>query len=137
MRLARRLTDEEYVSRVRKRDRDVRRTQWMWPIVLVAMFYCLAQGPHLVLQYTSRAPVSKQYAYTMLALGFVYGVFLLMVATQAAVVVWKWIESRRGFRTERLMLRYHDELIELKALNKAPEATSEPAPNAASSAPRG
>ena len=137
MKLGRRLSDEDYVARVRKRDRDVRRTQWTWPILLVVMFYCLAQGPHLVLQYTHDAPVSKQYAYTMLALGAIYGCFLLVVAAQAAAVVWKWIESRRGFRTERLMLRYHDELVELKASNKAPEATSEPAPGAASSSPQG
>lgn len=64
-----RVSDEEYVERVRKTDRTVRRTWWMWPILLVGMFYCLARGGELVQQYTSHCPVSKQHAYLALALG--------------------------------------------------------------------
>ena len=104
------LTDAEYVEQVRRRDRTLRRMWWMWPLLLLATLYCLMRGFDLVHGLSADFPVEKQIVYTGVLLGVLYGFVLSMLAFQAGHCIKQWVDARKGFRTERLMLKYHDEL---------------------------
>ena len=107
-----RLTDAEYVERVRKQDRTRRRMWWLWPALLVAMFYALSQFVGIIQRFTAGFPTEKKLLYFALGLGVIFGVVLCFIAAQTAIFIKNWIDARQGFRTERLMLKYHDELLE-------------------------
>lgn len=102
----RQLSDTEYVEQVRKRDRTIRRMRWLWPLLLLAMLCCLLWLAELV----QTIPDEKMLVYVGLLLGASFGFIFSIVAAHAALCVKQWIEARHGFRTERLMLKYYDEL---------------------------
>jgi hypothetical protein len=92
---------------------------WLWPALLVAMFYALSQFGEIIQRITSDFPVEKRLFYSSLGLGVIFGVVLCVIAAQTGIIIRHWIDARQGFRTERLMLKYHDELMEKEASNQA------------------
>ena len=105
------LSDAEYVEKIRKRDHTLRRMWWIWPILLFATLYVLIRFGDFIQRFMSDFPVEKQMMYSGLFLGMMFGFTLSVIALQAGVCIKHWIDARQGFRTERLMLKYHDELI--------------------------
>lgn len=118
------ISDAEYVEQIRKRDRSIRRMSWIWPILLLAMVYLLIRLGDIIQEFSVDFSVEKKMVYAGLLLGVVFGFILNTIAHYAGNFIKHWIDARQGFRTERLMLKYHDELREKDASNNASEPTS-------------
>jgi len=121
------LSDEEYVEQIRKRDRIFRWMQWIWPVLLIALVCCLFSFAGLIQKFAADIPTDRAMFYGGLVLGGLFGFMFIMTAAQAGLALKQWIEARRGFRTERLLLQYHDRLMEKEASNKSVQATGEDA----------
>jgi|GEM_PF-1665356 len=119
----RQVSDEEYVEKVRKQDRTIRRMWWLWPVLLFATLYCLIRYAGSVQDITADFQLEKKMVYAGLFLGTTFGFMLSMIAIQSGMCIKQWIDARKGFRTERLMLKYHDELKQKETPNKEPEST--------------
>lgn len=118
------LSDAEYAEKIRKRDRSMRRMWWIWPILLLAMLYILVRFGDFIQDFTADFPVEKKMVYAGIFLGVTFGLMLSVIALHAGLCIKHWIDARQGFRTERLMLKYHDELKGKGPPNKASEPTS-------------
>ena len=118
------LSDAEYVEKIRKRDRTLRRLWWIWPILFLAILYILVRFGDFIQEFIADFPVEKKMVYAGLFLGMTFGLILSMLALHAGICIKHWIDARQGYRTERLMLKYHDELNEKAPSNKVSEPTS-------------
>ena len=103
------LSDDEYVEKIRNQDHTRRRLWWLWPVLFVGMSYGLIVFSYIIEKFAANFTGEKKLLYSCLCLGVIYGVGLCVTAAQTALIIRKWIEARHGFRTERLMLKYHDE----------------------------
>jgi type VI protein secretion system component VasK len=121
------VSDEEYVEQIRKRDRIFRWMQWIWPVLLIALVCCLFSIAGLIQKFAADIPTDRAVFYGGLVLGALFGFMFIMTAAQAGLALKQWIEARTGFRTERLLLQYHDRLMEKEASNKSVQATGEDA----------
>lgn len=121
------LSDEEYVERVRKRDRVFRRMRWIWPALFLFWVCCFCILAGFMQRFTADIPIDRAIFYGGLLLGAVFGFMFVMFAAHAGLAVKEWIDARSGFRTERLMLQYHDKLNDKKASNKSVQAMGEDA----------
>ena len=126
-----RKTDEEHVETTRK---FLNRSKWfglLFALGAVCQLVCFAMLWHLIYSFDVTILGVSQGVHIGIMLGAMGGVFIVLSAQCA---VWA-LPYFLGQRTERLMVKFHDELIQKeKASNQASHATSEPAPGAASSA---
>ncbi len=97
-------------------------------MLLVGMFYGLYGFAGIIQRFTVAYPIEKRLLYSALGLGVIYGAALSVTAAQVAVIIYKWIEARQGFRTELLMMKYHDALKEKETSNQGMHAPSLNAP---------
>lgn len=110
------LSDAEYIETLRSRDRFVRRTRWIWPVLLIALMGCLIGWSSLSLRLSKDLPADKPWYYEAgVVLGVSFGFVFVVTAAQAALALKHWNEARTGYRTERLLLEYHDRLREREA----------------------
>ena len=103
-------SEEEYVEEIRRRVSAVQR---MRPVFL-AMFL-LATGAALFVLYTvpgmfSNMPYERVMVYAGIFIGITIGFLFTIFVASAGRHLKGWLELRNGFRTERLMLDYHDRL---------------------------
>ena len=117
------LTDEQYVERIRQKDRFVRKTIWMWPLVLILFVICTVMLVDIVHKVINTVPVERGIQIAGLALAAVFGFFLGFLVHQAGFSIKRWLDAKAGFRTERLMLKYHDELKKETASNQQLDGT--------------
>jgi hypothetical protein len=94
-------------------------------VLLIAAVCCLFGFVGVVREITEDRTDSRRMIYVGLALGAVFGFMCVVIAAQAGHFLKQWYEARHGFRTERLMLKYHDQLKE--SSNKSVQATGEDA----------
>jgi len=102
------LSDEEYIERIRKSDRNFRRMRWVWLMLLSAMFGVLAWFSHSVQKISTNLPEEKSLFSAGMAPGIIFGFLFVMIAARAGMALKPWVDSRSGFRTERLLLHYFD-----------------------------
>ena len=114
------LSDEEYVEQIRKRDWQFRRWRWLWPLLALAMIYILADISRLVASITKDFSMDRQLVAAGLIFGGMFGMMFAVVCMQAGLVLKQWFDARNGFRTERLLLKYHDELRKTGVSNTTP-----------------
>ncbi|TLD72556.1 hypothetical protein FEM03_00325 [Phragmitibacter flavus] len=69
-------------------------------------------------------PSDRSVFYGGLALGGMFGFMFVLTAAQAALSLKYWIDSRSGYRTERLMLQYYDTLKDKEASNMTADSTA-------------
>ena len=113
------VSDDEYVEQVRKQDRTIRRMWWLWPVLLFGMLYGLIRVAGFVKAITADFS-HKEMIYAGLLFGVTFGLMISMIAIQSGMCIKQWIDARKGFRTERLMLKYHDELKQKETPNAGP-----------------
>lgn len=107
------LSDDEYVEWVRRRDRSARRFQWFW----LGLFIAMVAGLVACALLPARIPVGPWdptgtgYIYGGFFVGVPLGIVFGVVAVQAGAVARRWLDARNGSRTERLLLKYHDERV--------------------------
>jgi len=121
------VSDAEYVEQLRKHDRIFRRIQWVWPVLLSALVYCLFGFVGMIQTFANDIVGDRAIFYGGLALGATFGFIFIMTVAQAGLALKQWSEARRGFRTERLLLQYYDRLMEKEASSKSVQATGEDA----------
>jgi len=109
------LSDDDYIDMLRKRDRLFRRMRWVWFGSLVALAGTLLLLSRVVLEFTATVPENERGHWTGLVLGFGFGFMFVILCAQAGKTLNNWTESRNGFRTERLLIQYHDRLKELES----------------------
>lgn len=125
------LTDEEFVEKVRKEERNLRRFWWIWPLLLVAFVYATVQFAFVVHGFADTATsygvgVEERLVYLAVANGFMFGLLFFMFAFNAGQCLRQWHAWRHGRKTERLLLKYYDEAREQKGSNKAVEHYGDP-----------
>ena len=99
-------TDEQYVETIRKQYHTLRRTQWLWPILFICFIWCIIKLSLIVGEPSGLDTES----YHGFAVGVILGMFFCVIALQSGLTLKQWHDVRHGFRTERLLLKYHDEL---------------------------
>ena len=104
------LTDEEYVEQIRRNDCVFRAFRWGWFVLLIASVGCLFGFMWVIRSFTADSTDARQTIYVGLALRGIFGFLFVIIAAQAANCLKQWHNARHGFRTERLMLKYHDQL---------------------------
>ena len=113
------MSDEEYVEQIRKNDRTFRRMRWWWPCLFVGTLFVLAWSGDVVRKIIEWCfPGEKETVYLGLCLGISFGLMLFTVGFQAAMCLKHWIDARSGYRTERLLLQYHDQLRDSRSEQK-------------------
>jgi len=104
------MSDEEYVELIRKKDRAVRRMMWVWLVLAVPFVAIFAVWARLALGGVEHLPYAAQTVVVGLVLGATMGLTCAVILGNLALCIWNFWEARVGNRTERLMLKYHDEL---------------------------
>ena len=66
------LSDEEYIERIRKSDRNFRRMRWVWLMLLSAMFGVLAWFSHSVQKISTNLPEEKSLFSAGMAPGIIF-----------------------------------------------------------------
>ena len=117
------LSDDDYVEKIRKKDRANRRIGWIWPILFILWLSGLFYFSVLVKSFPGRIPEIKSGYYSGFALGVTFGLVFVSIVIQMGVVLKHWLNSRSGFRTERLLIQYHDRL---KSKIFEPDAAAQP-----------
>jgi len=102
----RQLSDEEYIAKIRKSVNTVNRFRWFWPILFLSLFACLIKFVDLIQKIV---PNPDNHTVTGFTLGIIFGIFIVFTTAQAAHCLRNWWEAYRGWRTERLLLKYYDE----------------------------
>jgi hypothetical protein len=102
----RHLSDEAYIEKIRKKVNTVNRLRWLWPILFFCLFACLIWFIELM---TEIEPNPDKYTVLGFTTGIIFGLFFLFTTAQAAECLRNWWEAYRGWRTERLLLKYYDE----------------------------
>ncbi len=116
MRIRRTLSDDDYVAQVRKRDLAFRRSRWAYPVALL-----VATGAVCAVAIGFRGLVQLSEGSRLALVGFLAGVLyagmllFFLLGTIACLI--EWGRARRGDRTERLLLKYYDELKAGKSSN--------------------
>lgn len=100
------LSEIEYVEKIRKRDFTRRRFQWIWPILMVLFFLCLFQYCQIISRISN--PLEDDKNMIGLGIGFSFGLALNSIAVHFGMSLKHWIDARKGYRTERLLLKYYD-----------------------------
>ena len=100
------LTDEQYIEKIRKRVNTVNRFRWFWPILLLAVFFCIIKFVDLIQKIDPNPDNKTVLGFT---LGIVFGIFTVFTVAQAAHCLRTWWKAYHGWRTERLLLKYYDE----------------------------
>jgi hypothetical protein len=113
------LSDDEYIEQVRKRDRVFRRMRWVWFGLLVALVVVLFCFSHTVQKISAELGEDRGDYSAGLFLGICFGFLFVMISAQAAIALKHWLDSRHGFRTERLLILYHDRVVEMEATTSA------------------
>ena len=112
---------EEYVEEIRLSIAKAARIRpellFMALLGTFAALFLLVSAPAII----QKLPFEKSMVYGGILLGFFFGFLFLCFAGMAKNYLWHWIYIRRGFRTERLMLDYHDRLKALGALPAEPD----------------
>ncbi len=119
------LSDDEYVEQVRKRDLAGRRLQWVWLILFLVSIFALKNFPDLIDRWSGLLNGKNKFVFAGIFLGFTFGLMLATIVVQTGICLKLWINARTGFRTERLMLKYHDELSGGEPAKKPVPATGE------------
>jgi len=117
------LPDEEYVEKIRRHDRLFRRMRWIWLALFLGLICCLVSFAGLVQRVAADIPNGRSMFNGGLALGGMFGFMFVVTGAQAVLTLKHWIDSRSGYRTERLMLQYYDKLKDKEVSNK-PEQPS-------------
>ncbi len=130
------ISDEKYVEQIRKQDHLLRRMWWLGPVGLLVMLYCLIRLADIVEGLTAHLQLERKLVYAGLLLGVSFGLLLTSIAVQTGNFIKHWIDTRHGFRTERLMLKYHDELM-YKTPGQASHTTTAPTLGSDSASPQG
>lgn len=107
------LSDDEYIEMIRKRDRIFRRTRWIWVGLLVALIVVLFWFNRTVQKISAKMGEDQAEYSAGFFLGISFGFVFVMVSAQAAMALKHWLDSRHGFRTERLLILYHARLVEM------------------------
>ena len=116
--MLRRVSDDDYVAKVRKNNLVLRRSQWAYPFAFIlnaGAFYLVATNINLLVKFSEG---SRLAAVGFLA-GVIYAGVLLFVFVGTIGFLVQWTTIRRGNRTEKLLLKYYDELQERGSSNKA------------------
>ncbi len=115
------LSEEEYVEEIRmslaKAARIRPELMVMALLTTCAALFLMGSVPAII----QEMPFEKTTVYYGILLGFFFGLLFICFAVMARKYLWLLIYHRRGFRTERLMLDYHDRLNALGALPDAPD----------------
>jgi hypothetical protein len=114
------LSDDEYVARLRQNDRNIRRARWIYPVCLVVnvgVVYVVATNFRFLLDLSKETRI----AFLAFAGGTVYAGALLFFLFATIDSIIGWLKVENGYRTERLLLKYYDESQKMKASNHTPE----------------
>jgi len=118
-RMKRTLSDDEYIELIRKRDRVFRRMRWVWFGLLVALLAVLFWFNHTVQKISAKLGEDRGDYSEGMFLGICFGFLFVIICAQAAMTLKCWLDSRHGFRTERLLILYHDRVVEMEATTSA------------------
>lgn len=113
--MKRTLSDDEYIELIRKRDLVFRRIRWVWLGLLVALVVVLFWFNHSVQKISAKLGEDQGDYPAGLFLGICFGFLFVVISAQAAMTLKHWLDSRHGFRTERLLILYHDRLVGMEA----------------------
>jgi hypothetical protein len=109
------LSDDEYIDLLRKRHRAFRRMGWISLGLFVAMIGVLLQFVSTIQKYSASLPEDESGYRAGLVLGICFGFMFVIFTAQAGFTLKNWIESRNGFRAERLLIQYYDRLKGLES----------------------
>lgn len=101
-----RLTDEQYIEKIRKRVNTVNQFRWFWPVLFLAVFFGIFKFANLIQKIVPNPDNKTKLGFM---LGIVFGMSIIFIAGQAALCLKNWWEAYHGWRTERLLLKYYDE----------------------------
>ncbi len=110
MKIGRHLSDQAYVEEIRKRDYTFRRIRWIWAVLLVLSLVAMFIFNDFIQGINDSFPESEAGLDRGLILGAIFGFMFAMLASQAGHCFNEWLDARNGYRTERLLLKYYDEL---------------------------
>jgi len=102
----RQISDEEYVEKTRKKVKSVHRLRWLWP----SFFLCYFGLFIWFLQISEQVePKPDHYEVWGFVSGAIMGLGFGFTTFAAGICLRNWWDSYRGWRTERLLLKYYDE----------------------------
>lgn len=113
-----RLSDNEYVELIRKRDRVFRKWRWVWFVLMIAAFVTMFFFNHMVQRISSEPGIDRDKYDAGMFLGITFGFFWVLICVNATVTLWNWIQAKSGFRTERLLLEYYDKVEAMNACGR-------------------
>jgi len=99
------ISDEEYVEKTRKKVKAVHRLRWLWPSIFLCYF-----GLFIWFVEITERPEPDQYELFGFVSGAITGLGFCFTTVMAGSCLRNWWDSYRGWRTERLLLKYYDEL---------------------------
>ena len=105
-------SDDEYVARIRKHDRMIRKSTYFWLalalahlVLIVWLFDLLINVADMVSRVGEHNSSGHWWGFTF---GTVFGLWFCLIFFQGAQALKHWLEGKTGFRTERLLLKYYD-----------------------------
>ena len=124
VRIRKPLSDDDYVARIRKRDLAFRRSRWAYPVAFVVFVGALC---YVAIEFRGVFQFSEgsRLALVGFLAGVLYAGMLLFLWWATIDCVIEWVRARGGHRTERLLLKYYDELKRMSS-NKTMERTGAP-----------
>ena len=122
--ILKRLSDDEYVAAVRSSDLAFRRSLWVYPVMLVFNLYAIYW---FATNFYSLLEASKEGRPALVGFvaGVVYGAGLVALSFGTIACLVEWSRARTGYRKDRLLMKYYDELQSKNTSNKANSANAE------------
>jgi hypothetical protein len=100
------LSETEYIAKIRKKVNTVHRLRWLWPTLFLCYFGLFIWFIENLERFEIKPDQYKVYGFVS---GVIAGLFFCFTAFQAVYCLRYWWEAYRGWRTERLLLKYYDE----------------------------
>ena len=121
-----RLSDEAYVEEIRRRVSAVQRVRPVFLVIFLLMVCLVIFVLYTVPRMISNMPYERVMVYSGIFMGMAIGLLFFTYVALAASHLKRWLDLRQGFRTEKLMLDYHDRLKAAGALAAAPDRPDSP-----------
>ena len=102
-------TEDQYVARVRKNDRIVRRFKPFWLLIFICHAGLLVAIVSLFDLATETEAESPWRHWLGFGLGLIFGLWFALILAQAVISVKHYLDAKHGFRTERLLIKYYDQ----------------------------
>jgi hypothetical protein len=101
------LSDAEYIEKMRKKVNTVYRLRWFWPIMFLCYFGLFIWCTTVFDRVIPKPDHNQVWGFVF---GAIMGLGFGLTTAMAGFCILHWWEAYRGWRTERLLLKYYDEL---------------------------